>query len=516
MAEAGSGGASAGDDAARRQIRGSSLLFGGRLISVVANMVVQVLLVRSLGQSEYGAFAYALSIVSLAQVAVTLGVDRALPRFLAVYDETGDRPRLAGTVLLAVGSVVSFGLVVVLIAALAGRTLVGDGQGSGEAAAILAILIFLAPIRALEEVQLGILATFARPRAIFVRRYVLAPVLNLVVVGLLVFRHEDAGFLAAGYVVAGALGLALSISLAWTALASRGVAGQLRGRDIEVPWGAMFGFALPLITTDALYLLINASDAIFLNAFHGTDAVAQVRAIVPVATLNSLVMTSFTPLFTPLAARLQARDETAALDDLYWQTALWIAIATFPVVLVTVAFAEPITVLLFGRDYAGSAPYLIVLSVGYYVNAALGFNGLTVRILGRLRVIVVANAFAAGLNIALNLLLVPQYGPIGAVIATTATLLVHNLLKQLALRGTGVGAIRGDMIPVYALLLATTVGVGIAGNALPDDLAGGAVLAAVTAVAMLAVWLVARRHLRIAAMFPEVRRLPFARQLFSA
>src|SRR5690349_11284667 len=144
------------DDATRRQVRGSSLLFAGRLMSVAANMVVQVLLVRSLGREEYGAFAYALSVVSLAQVAVTLGVDRALPRFLALYDETGDRRRLAGTVLLAVGSVLAFGLVVILLAVLFGQALVGDSPGSGESAAILAILIFLAPIRALEEVQLGI------------------------------------------------------------------------------------------------------------------------------------------------------------------------------------------------------------------------------------------------------------------------------------------------------------------------------------------------------------------------
>lgn len=504
------------DDATRRQVRGSSLLFAGRLLSLGANLVVQVLIVRTLGRGEFGAFALALSIVTLAQLGATLGIDRALPRFLALYDERGEHARLAGAVVLSVGSVLALGLVTVLVAALAGRQLLGDGRDAPEAAAILAILIFLAPIRAMEEVQLAILATFARPRALFLRRHVLAPALSLTVVGLLVVRDADAAFLAAGYVVAGALGLAVSVSLAWSALAARGVPTQLRRREVDVPWAAMASFAFPLITTDALYLLVNSSDAIFLASWHGTDAVAAVRAVVPIATLTMLVMTSFTPLYTPLAARLHARSDGMAMPDLYWQTAIWIAVTTFPVFLVTVALAAPLTTLLFGQEYASSAPYLVILSAAYYVNAALGFNGLTVRILGRLRPLVVVNVVAAVLNIGLNLLLVPSYGALGAVITTAVTLVAHNVMKQLALRGTSVEPMRRDALPVYLLIVGLTIGVAVVAQVLPDDLPASVLMAGLTLVAVATLWLFARPHLRVAAIFPEVLRLPFARQLFSA
>ena len=54
------------DDAAtRNQIRGSSLLLVGRMASLGVNFAVQIIVIRYLSKSDYGAFAYALSLVSL-------------------------------------------------------------------------------------------------------------------------------------------------------------------------------------------------------------------------------------------------------------------------------------------------------------------------------------------------------------------------------------------------------------------------------------------------------------------
>ena len=59
-----------------RQIRGSSLLLTGRMLSMAINFVVQILIVRNLSETEYGAFAYALSIVAFGQTIITFGLDR--------------------------------------------------------------------------------------------------------------------------------------------------------------------------------------------------------------------------------------------------------------------------------------------------------------------------------------------------------------------------------------------------------------------------------------------------------
>jgi O-antigen/teichoic acid export membrane protein len=53
------------NQAAKKHLRGSTLLLAGRLISMAANFVIQIMIVRYLSKNDYGAFAYGLSIVSL-------------------------------------------------------------------------------------------------------------------------------------------------------------------------------------------------------------------------------------------------------------------------------------------------------------------------------------------------------------------------------------------------------------------------------------------------------------------
>ena len=111
------------------------------------------------------------------------------------------------------------------------------------------------------------------------------------------------------------------------------------------------------------------------------------------------------------------------------------------------------TVSLYGEAYSDSAIYLALLSLGYYFNVALGFNGLTLNVVGRLRYIVTLNILAAVTNVGLNLILIPRYGALGAAIGTTVTLVVHNVLKQAGLRlATGINIFEWSMFRVYVII----------------------------------------------------------------
>ena len=94
----------------RRQIRGSSLLLVGRLVSKGVNFAVQVLTVRYLVKSDYGAFAYALSIVAIGTTFVTFGLDRAVTRFVPIYHEHRDYNKMFGTLALVLGAILTLGV----------------------------------------------------------------------------------------------------------------------------------------------------------------------------------------------------------------------------------------------------------------------------------------------------------------------------------------------------------------------------------------------------------------------
>ncbi len=504
----------AGSSLTTKQIRGSSLLLAGRFLSIGVNFLVQVLIVNYLSRTDFGAFAYALSFVSMGEMLVMFGLDRGVGRFLAMYDEERDYARVFGTIAMVLGSILSLGLALILIVVglqgVIGATIIDDPT----AVALLVILIVLAPIQALDNLLGSVLAVFASARAIFVRKYIVAPMLRLAVVGLLVLGGLGVDFLAIGYVVSGAIGIAVYVTILWRVLRSRGILEYLRLDRLDIPFREILVFTFPLLTTDLLFIAMNTTDAIILGHFWGTEEVAAFRVIQPLAGLNTLVFSSFTMLYMPAASRLFARKDRAGIADIYWRTAIWMAVFSFPIFAVTTSLAEPVTVTLYQERYAESATYLALLAVGNYLNAALGFNGLTLRVFGFIRYTVAINVVAAIVNVALNLTLIPAYGALGAAISTCTTLIVHNALKQFGLsRGTGISMFDRRYVRVYvtvavaALVLAAIQGV-FRPHFVIDVLLAGAI--------SLVVFLVNRDLLDIGGVFPEARRLPLVRWLIGA
>lgn len=489
-----------------RQIRGSGLLLAGRSLSLVLNLIVQVATVRVLSKEGYGIFAYAMSVAAVAEGIVGLGLPRAVARFLPMYEEQEDRSRMLGTIMLALSSTLACGAAAVLFIVGFRGVLAGELAYDPAAVASLAILSALAPLQGFDRLLMELFSVFGQPRAIFVRRFMLGPALRLGAVLLLAARGGGPELLAVGYVAAGFIGLAFSGALLFQLLRKRGILRPGAWREMNVPAAEVFGFALPLLSTEIVFVGIQQVDAVLLGQMAGPAAIASLRAVAPIARLNQVVLDIFGILFTPLAARLFQRGDHAGVNALYWSTTAWIAVLSFPVFAVTFCLARPLAALLFGTQYAESGEILAILSLAYYIHAALGPNGLALNVYKLVRFVVVVNIVAFFLHVAGNLMLIPTMGAKGAAIATTVTLLVHNGLKQWGLRRTA-GVRAFDPVRARPLLV---VG-GAVVVLLAVELMWTPPLAAAAALAVGSsafVWARTRHALDIATTFPEVRKIP--------
>ena len=500
-----------GERALKKQIRGSSLLLVGKFITVGSNFAIQILIVRYLSKSDYGAFAYALSLASMMSTIVTLGLDRSITRFASLYDERGAYDKLLGTIVMQIVAILGLGLAAIALVFGLEGWLSGSVVNDRQAISLLMILIFLAPINALDGMISGLFAVFSRPRAIFVRRHVVSPALRLTVVLLLVLGESSVSFLATGYVVAGALGMTIYAAVMWRVLRERGILARLGRTRISVPYREVLSFTIPLLTSDLLAIFLTTSDTVLLGRYGTTADVASFRAIQPAAHANYLIFTSFTLLFTPLASRLFARGDRQGIARLYWSTAIWMAVFTFPIFVLTTSFSGPVTVGLFDSRYEDSSTYLALLSIGYYFGAALGFNGLTLKVIGRLRYIVGINVLAAVVNVALNLVLIPRYGALGAACGTAGTLVVHNILKQAGLRlGSGISVFEWRYLRVYVSIVAGAVALWGVQQLLDPNFVISLVLAGLVSAA---IFRVGRTELEIGTVFPELLRFPLLGRL---
>jgi O-antigen/teichoic acid export membrane protein len=504
-----SGAESAAHEATRKQVRGSSLLLGGRFISLGINFAIQILIVRYLSKADYGSWAYALSIVSLGVSIATFGLDRSITRFVPIYDEEKAYDKLWGTIVMVTSTILSLGFGIIVLVYGLHNLLAGTLISNEQAISILLIMVISIPIQSLDSLTTGLFAVMAKPRAIFFRKSILGPLLRLTVVLLLVFSGASVIFLATGFVITGAITVGLYGFFLYRTVRSEGLLEHFNWSSLDMPWREVLGFTVPLLASDLLYMVINTTDAVLVGHYNGAEGVGALRVILPPAQLNLLVFSSFTLLFTPVAARLFARGDTDGIGHLYWHTSAWIAVLTFPIFALTFSLSQPLTETLFGERYGGSATYLTLLSAAYYFNAALGFNGLTLKVFGKVRVIVVISVIAAVVNLALNFALVPLYGPLGAAIATSSTLIAHNLLKQWGLRqGTGIAFFERQHARVY-FTVALAAGVLLVLHEFLDPSIWVAVPLA--ALASLVVVLMSRNLLRAGETFPELARFRLIR-----
>ena len=491
------------DTTTRTQIRGSGLLVIGYLLELAINFTPHLLLVRYLATTSYGAWAYALSLIASFQM-FTLCLNEALQRFVPIYHERREYGKLFGCIIVAFAATVIIGCAFIAVFYLAPKTMGGLLQQE-ETMSLLMLLIVLVPIEAIEVMLMRLFACFHRARQIFYLQHVVAPIGRLLLVLVFIFLHKDLRFLAMGRVV-----LAIPITLLYGTMLAVLMhrLGLFQGlqRRIVLPCREMFVFSSPMILSTALSTLENALIVLLLDRSQGVTEVAFYRVVIPLAALNNIVMNAFSWLYVPSASRLLAKNDHAGINHLYWRTTAWISVLTFPIFALTFCFARPITTYLYGERYAQAGVVLALLALASYSNVALGFNGVTLKVLGKIRYVLTAQLVSAAIKISFSLMLIPLFGARGAAAAVTLGLISYNFFMQSGLRlAAGIKMFEMEYLPLSILIGISTGALFFLRGVLGQHISL-AILS--TAGASFIVLLAAKHRLSIATTFPEALRLP--------
>ena len=494
----------------RKQIRGSGLLLIGYVVELAINFTPHLLLVRYLATASYGTWAYALSLITAFQT-FTLCLNDGLQRFVPLYHERREYGRMFGAMIVAFAGTLAIGSGFVAAFYLAPHA-VAKVLREQQAMNLLLLLVMLVPIEAIEVMFMRLFACFHKARQIFYLQHIAAPLGRLILVVLLITWHKDLKFLAIGR-----LALAIPLTILYAAL----LIGLMRReglfrtleQKIVLPIREIFLFSSPMIMSTALSMIENALIVLLLERWHGISAVAFYRVVLPLAAINSMVMNAFSWLYVPSAARLLAKDDYPGINHLYWRTAGWISVLTFPIFAITFCFAGPFTTFLYGQRYAESGTVLAVLAIANYSNVSLGFNGVTLKVLGKIRYVLGANLTTATVKIVLFFLLIPSLGPVGAAIAFATGVLAYNLLMQWGLHSAArVKIFEREYLTFFLVIAFSTIGL------LSTRLfMGNNIYLAVgfTALASGIVLITAKKQLSIAEIFPETTRLPLVGQFLA-
>jgi O-antigen/teichoic acid export membrane protein len=234
------------------------------------------------------------------------------------------------------------------------------------------------------------------------------------------------------------------------------------GPSEPMPLGPVRSFALAAWAANIfIFALAGQIDVLLLGALgKGAVEIAMYGVATLVFLRLSVLLSGWANTALASFAEVRARrgrDWAASLFTLYLRAHVLLALLVYPPIIL---MSGPVVELVFGAQYASAAGLMSLFGV-FWLLCSFFFAGIPYALLlalGRQRDAMLVRAWAGALNLALDLLLIPFYGALGAIIATgVANVIAFAADFVLAARETGVSY---PWSPVLRLSAAAAVAAG--------------------------------------------------------
>jgi O-antigen/teichoic acid export membrane protein len=413
--------------------RGASGTFTVNVVGALLALGSHIALARFMGTAHYGAYLIAIACISIFQCIGVMGLDRTLVRFLAVYRSNADWASFRGLLWRSHSIAGATSLVLAGLLALSAVALKAwlDDQLALSLVAGAPVLVLMV----LSIIRQASLRSMTHVVVAEIPEVVIRPVLiaTLVFFAYKLSAQEVSGATAMKLnVVATVVTLGVGATILFRRLPSQGLRGPRTYKTQE--WMAV---AFPLAMVTLLNMLMKRTDILFLGAYWGTEEAGPYGAATRMIELIVYVLTAINGIASPLLAAAYFNQKTTELQRILLHSARWLALLTVPMVVGLVLFGK-FFLGLFGDEFVSAYIPLIILAVGQLVNALTGSVSAVMSMTGHQRPLAITLAAIVVLNIALNAILVPRFGAIGAASATAfATGLCNVILLMLVSRLLG-------------------------------------------------------------------------------
>lgn len=395
--------------------------FGGRIVAIVSSGLLMVLLARLLGPDEYGLLFLAISVFSTIGIFSKLGLAKSGARYVSEYKERNPEqlPHIFRTVLAFNVAAI----VIVVIVVLVGHQRIAAVLDEPELTPFLLLGVFYLAFEAL--------ATYVRLMLQGLEEIRFSATLHAVDRGCrLVFAIA---LVVLGF---GAIGALVGFILAFVVVTAVGL-GSLYVRYYrhhEMATSAETGLArrigeysVPLTATSTANVLDKEVDTVLVGFFLNPVAVSYYVISKQVV---EFVETPVSALGFTLSPSYGAQKADGNVDQAarIYETALSHTLLLYiPIATGMILVARPTLELLFGTEYLGAVPVLQVLALYAVLQSITKLTSNGLDFLGRARERAIAKGVTATMNVALNVVLIPTIGVVGAAIATIITYSLYTI-----------------------------------------------------------------------------------------
>jgi O-antigen/teichoic acid export membrane protein len=386
--------------------------------------VLTFFLAKSLGPNDLGVYFLGITIIGFLTVLAPLGTDVGVVRFVAIYVSRNDISRAKGTILTAAGLTLAVSFIIILF-----TWLLADFVGSKvfherALSATLKLLVLATPLDSLMNVFLGgtrgfkLMQYSAYTKNLFWigSRFVLAILLIWVF----------------GMGLQGAILAYLGSSVLSATVALYYLNKLLPLNDFSIhprfePRG-LVKFSVPMVFSTVIHNLMRQTDVLMIGVFLSATQVGAYSVAVRLIIVAEVFFMAFQPIFHPFVAELHDLKEFKRLSNLLKVLTHWGVAASFPIFLCLLAFPT-FFLRFFGKGFLQAASCLSVLALAHIFSSLSSLPNAMIFMSGRSDITLKNNTALLVTNVALNYLLIPKLGILGAAMGTGISLLVIALIR---------------------------------------------------------------------------------------
>ncbi|MFA6907923.1 MAG: oligosaccharide flippase family protein, partial [Candidatus Micrarchaeia archaeon] len=187
-----------------------------------------------------------------------------------------------------------------------------------------------------------------------------------------------------------------------------------------------FGATLTIVQT--FWILISSTDRALLGYFGNPASSIEVVAVYSIASQLALTIMvfpgAFGSIFLPVISKLAGKDDHGAMRSVIQTSQRWILFVTIPIALATMAFAGEMLSVFYGSPYRSGASAMSIFILGLLFSTIAYPISLALAGMRLVRLELYVAIVCAVANLALNILLIPQFGMEGASAASAAAFLL--------------------------------------------------------------------------------------------
>ncbi len=404
-----------------------------QVVGIVLTYLVQVLLARWMGKTEYGIYEYVVSWSLLLSIPAGIGLPMTVVRLIPQYRVKQSWGYLRG--------IVRGSLILTLLASLlvcigaAGILLFVNSSHSFVYGIPLLVGIGLIPLQALVKLELKTATAMEDIPLAYIPSQVVWPIL-LLGSGLLLFS-SGYSLTSLPMIAASTLALLIAVLFQFLILAGK-ISKNVEPATPAYSYREWLNIALSLLLMQASNIILNQTDIVMLGSFVGPESAGMYNAAVKTAMWVSSILQIINLVTAPTFTTLHTQGNKEGLQKVVTRTTVWIFVPSILIALCLTTFTQPI-LSLFGADFIAASTSLKILVLGQVVNSLCGSVGLLMVMTGYQNKAVVVMVCSALLNLVLNAIAIPRFGMVGAAMATSFTMILWNIwLCVLVIRNVGV------------------------------------------------------------------------------